>query len=273
MDIEFIVQDTFQAIRPTWTIPTSVEEAGKAFEEAVAKTYKPEDKSNPAEPEEPEDADSSDEGETELREGEDEADAGLSDAEDDDPQTPGIRMDTQNSDESTSSSSEDEEEDIVVNMQEEQRDPEADAEFDRELAKMMQESLDARKFERKPLFDVPLPIKRAGSTLSMLSRESTFDITENGNGDSVIGSSSRPMIGPTGSGNGMMAFSLLTKKGNKQQTKTVELPSNSSLAMAMKNTQEAERQEKLKIKELVMNYDRMEETSELDGMSYLYLLS
>lgn len=263
MDIEFIVQDTFQAIRPTWTIPTSVEEAGRAFEEAVAKTYKPDDKSNPAEPEEPEDADSNSEGaEVEPREGEDEAD-GVSEGEEDEPPTPGIHMEHQHSEGSTSSSSE--EEDIVVDMEEELRDPEADAEFDRELAKMMQESLDARKFERKPLFDVPLPIKRAGSTLSMLSRESTFDAESGNIGDATAGNSSRPtsMISPTGSG--MMAFSLLTKKGNKQQTKTVELPSNSSLAMAMRNTQEAERQEKMKIKELVMNYDRMEETSELDG--------
>lgn len=261
MDIEFIVQDTFQAIRPTWDLPTSVEEAGKAFEEAVAKTYKPDDKSGPTEPE---DVDSDDEeAEAELREGEDEVD-GVSEGEEDEPATPGIRMEHQNSEGSTSSSSEDEDEDIVVDMQEELRDPEADAEFDREFAKMLQESIDARKFERKPLFDVPLPIKRAGSTLSMLSRESTFEAEPGNISDITISNSSRPtsMMSPISSG--MMAFSLLTKKGNKQQTKTVELPSNSSLAMAMKNTQEAERQEKLKIKELVMNYDRMEETSELD---------
>ncbi|KAH8155239.1 uncharacterized protein LAJ45_00248 [Morchella importuna] len=270
MDIEFIVQDTFQAIRPTWPIPTTAEEAGKAFEEAVAKSYKPDDKSNPAEPEEPEDAESSDEGE--LREGEDEAD-GVSEAEveDEEPPTPGVRMERQNSEESTGSSSEDdEEEDIVVDMQKETRDPEADAEFDRELAKMMQESLDARKFERKPLFDVPLPIKRAGSTLSMLSRESTFDINEGGDANFGAGSSRlSSMISSSpnsSSGPGMMAFSLLTKKGNKQQTKTVEMPTNSSLAMALLNTQEQERQEKMKIKELVMNYDRMEETSELDAL-------
>lgn len=270
MDIEFIVQDTFQAIRPTWTIPTCIEEAGKAFEEAVAKTYKPDDKSNLAEPEEPEDADSDDEeAEIEPREGEDEAD-GVSEGEEDEPPTPGIRMEHQHSEGSTSSSS-DEEEDIVVDMREELRDPEADAEFDRELAKMMQESLDARKFERKPLFDVPLPIKRAGSTLSMLSRESTFETESGSIGDAAVGNSSRPTSTMSPTGNGMMAFSLLTKKGNKQQTKTVELPSNSSLAMAMKNTQEAERQEKMKIKELVMNYDRMEETSELDGRFPLFI--
>lgn len=37
---------------------------------------------------------------------------------------------------------------IVVTRPEEERDPEAEAEFDRELARMMSESLDSRKFER-----------------------------------------------------------------------------------------------------------------------------
>ncbi len=91
------------------------------------------------------------------------------------------------------------EEDIIVTRQEEERDPEAEAEFDRELAKMMSESLDSRKFDRKPMFDVPLPMRKA-------PRE-----TQNTADDSGNEGTTTPPAANT------MAFSLMTKKGNKQQ--------------------------------------------------------
>ena len=88
-------------------------------------------------------------------------------------------------------------EDIVVTRQEEERDPEAEAEFDRELAKMMSESLDSRKFDRKPLFDVPLPMRRGQKESSTAAEDSPNE---------------RTTTPPT-----TMAFSLMTKKGNRQQ--------------------------------------------------------
>ena len=91
-------------------------------------------------------------------------------------------------------------EDIVVTRYEEERDPEAEAEFDREFSKMMSESLDSRKFDRKPMFDVPLPMRRA-------QRETTTAADDSGN----EGGTSTPPNANT------MAFSLMTKKGNKQQ--------------------------------------------------------
>lgn len=58
---------------------------------------------------------------------------------------------------------------------------------------MMAESLESRKFERKQLFDVPLPVRSRNREPSM----------------------------STGTGepqqNGKMAFSLMTKRGNRQQ--------------------------------------------------------
>ena len=91
-------------------------------------------------------------------------------------------------------------EDIIVTRQEEERDPEAEAEFDRELAKMMSESLDSRKFDRKPMFDVPLPMRRA-------QRETVTAADDSGN----EGGTATPPNANT------MAFSLMTKKGNRQQ--------------------------------------------------------
>lgn len=92
------------------------------------------------------------------------------------------------------------EEDIFVTRQEEERDPEAEADFDRELAKMMSESLDSRKFDRKPMFDVPLPMRRA-------QRETIPAADDSGN----EGGAATPPNANT------MAFSLMTKKGNRQQ--------------------------------------------------------
>ena len=66
---------------------------------------------------------------------------------------------------------------------------------------MMSESLDSRKFDRKPMFDVPLPMRKAQTT-SM-----TAAADDSGN----EGTATPPPITNT------MAFSLMTKKGNRQQ--------------------------------------------------------
>ena len=86
-----------------------------------------------------------------------------------------------------------------MTRQEEERDPEAEAEFDRELAKMMSESLDSRKFDRKPMFDVPLPMRRAQRDTTIIGDDSPNE-----------GTSTPPSANT-------MAFSLMTKKGNRQQ--------------------------------------------------------
>jgi regulator of nonsense transcripts 2 len=63
---------------------------------------------------------------------------------------------------------------------------------------MMAESLESRKFERKPLFDAPLPMRRKDREATT-STESTSE---------EPASSLQPNT---------MAFSLLTKRGNRQQ--------------------------------------------------------
>ena len=82
-----------------------------------------------------------------------------------------------------------------MTRQEEERDPEAEAEFDRAFDKMMAESLESRKFERKAMFDVPLPMKRS-------NKEPTTG-AEGGESSEVAPNT--------------MAFSLMTKRGNRQQ--------------------------------------------------------
>jgi regulator of nonsense transcripts 2 len=57
------------------------------------------------------------------------------------------------------------------------------------------------------------------------------------------------------------------------QTRTIELPSDSHFAVAMKTQQEAERAEQQRIKSLVLNYD-LQDTADPDGIptnsQYLY---
>ena len=94
--------------------------------------------------------------------------------------------------------SESEDEAIVVTRQEEEVDPEDEAEFEREYAKMIAESLESRKFDRKQQFDLPLPLRtkiREPSTSNEAGENTTDGIS------------------------GTMAFSLLTKKGNRQQVR------------------------------------------------------
>ena len=67
---------------------------------------------------------------------------------------------------------------------------------------MMAESLESRKFERKPQFDVPIPVVAK-------NRSHTPKIEE--------APKETPDTGP-----GKMAFSLLTKKGKGQQVRRDE---------------------------------------------------
>lgn len=96
-----------------------------------------------------------------------------------------------------------EEESIVVTRHEEEVDPEDEAEFEREYAKMMTESLESRKHDRKPMFDVPLPMRRKERETSAVNDSWTEETAS-----------------PT-TPSGTMAFSLLTKRGNRQQVKQI----------------------------------------------------
>lgn len=195
MDVDFVIQDTFNLLRPQWKTVSSFEEASAAFAEACKQNYK-DTAANRAEPEE-----------REPDEGEASDDARIAghlsdnDDEDDGERSSGDEAAESAEDEPAGNLS-DEEEQIVVTRPEDQRDPDADAEFDRELAKMMADSVESRKFDRKPIFDVPLPMRRGREAPSSASEES-------------------PQVVPlaAASGPGMMKFALLSKRGNRQQAR------------------------------------------------------
>lgn len=69
MDIDFIIQDTFALVRPQWKLATNLDEAGRAFADAVAQNYKTQEAAKLVEPDESDSETSSEDvvGEDELR--------------------------------------------------------------------------------------------------------------------------------------------------------------------------------------------------------------
>lgn len=209
MDIEFLIQDAFTTLRPQWEFLTTLEEAGNAFALACKDNYamtngdktaanadldrdedvdEDRDDGGRRTPEVQDDGSSSDEGEV----GENSQNMRClltllqMKAED-----ANLSPDFQTDDEA-----DDEDEHIVVTRHEDERDPEADAEFDRELAKMMAESVETRKTERRPMFDVAMPMRRAQRDTSLMVND---------------GDEGQPSATNT------IKFSLLSKKGNRPQ--------------------------------------------------------
>lgn len=96
-------------------------------------------------------------------------------------------------------------EQIVVTRPEDARDPEAEADFDRELAKMMAESAETRKHERRPMFDVALPMRRvAARDMGISTSVDEDDVVDRNEGNIAAGT---------------VKFSLLSKRGNRQQVR------------------------------------------------------
>lgn len=254
MDIEFLVHDIYTGTRPQWKLASNLEEASKAFQLVLAQDRKAAGLEEP-EAEEQDDELSGPSTEDELAEGDAEGDADDTGVSDD-----GEGVDEDGEDDERQSSDESDDEAIIVTRQEEEFDPEWDADFEREYARMMSDSLESRKLERRPAFDVALPVR---------SRP-----RDNGHAVNQADSGAEPAAAK-------MAFSVLTKKGNKQQvgvvnptntadayklqTRTLELPTDSHFAVAMRNQQQAEREEQQRIKNLVLNLDLRESDDQESG--------
>ncbi|KAK4126354.1 ARM repeat-containing protein [Parathielavia appendiculata] len=239
MDIEFLVQDIFALTRPQWKLASNIEEATKVFQLAMIQDQKTSGLDKVVEQDDgASGAYSDDEDDLQHAEQDDDDESSCEDGEaeaEDVEQEPSYNA------------SESEEEAIVVTREEEEIDPEDEADFDREYAKMMAESFETRKFQPKQQFDIPLPVRPK-------------------NREAPSGSETAES-GP-GTPSGTMAFSLLTKRGNRQQTRTVELPSDSNFAVAMITQRQAAKEEQQRIKNLVLNLD-LRENEDNDGEEHL----
>ncbi|CAK7232468.1 mRNA decay protein [Sporothrix curviconia] len=237
MDIEFIVQDTFALIRPQWRLATNLDEAAKVFQQAMAQDQK----ATGADKVQEQDDGAASDDESSEDEIDNADDMAVGDAEmDEDLSSIDEEVEDEGDHLDSDDHSESEDEEIVVTREEEEIDPEDEADFEREYARMMAESNEPRKFDRKPMFDVALPVRQK-------TREAS---SADANGAAGNGEESGP--------SSTMAFSLLTKRGNRQQTRTLELPSDSEFAVAMRTQQQAEKEEQQRIKNLVLNLDLRE---------------
>lgn len=192
MDIEFSIHDVFSLTRPQWKLASNLEEAAKAFQLAVAQDQKASGAEKAADAYEPSSGPSSDE---------ENIDADELDAEGEDDDSASDEEEAEDAEEASDKQSDFGDEDLVIQRQEPAVDPEEEAEFEREYAKMMAESIESRKFERKQLFDVPLPVRAK-------PREASPAVAE------AAGSEENAPVPDAGN---KMAFALLTKKGNRQQ--------------------------------------------------------
>jgi len=89
--------------------------------------------------------------------------------------------------------------------------------------------------------------------------------TKDHHGRGVGGESGDEALDEDTGGNKEVQVRVLVKRGNKQQTKQMFIPRNSSLVQSTKQKEAAELQEKEDIKRLVLEYNDREE-EELNGL-------
>jgi len=136
---------------------------------------------------------------------------------------------------------------IVVTSAQEVLGPseEEDAEFVKELAKLVTDtSAESRKVDR-----------RTAQTLweSAVLPPGMRKRHEEGDGS------------PESADTGVMNFTMLTKRGNKQQVRQLAIPSESTLAVQTRSAQEQAKVEQQHLKRLVLNYEQREEAEEMKG--------
>ncbi|BGP26942.1 regulatorof nonsense transcripts 2 [Rhodotorula toruloides] len=232
MDVGFMYSDTLEQLRPKLVKYQTFPEAALALDEmmaAVAKEAPVED----------------DVDEQDVQEG---ARPGADEEDEEGSETEGeSERDTVEADGPADDAFEDDEEthegrgrDPNAMTQEEEDD------FARELAKMMVSSTEARKAERKPVsLDVGIPlIRKAKAEDDVAVDEAAQD--------------SREKKG--------IQFTLLTKKGNRQQALSMEIPRESSIAMSTVAQREQHKAEQERLKRLVLDYESREEEADKQAL-------
>jgi regulator of nonsense transcripts 2 len=143
-------------------------------------------------------------------------------------------------------------------------------EFEKELAKMITDSTDTRKVDKKTalaLWD---------ATVLPAAKKKRVDDDDDGDASDDEDEATRDV----------MNFTLVTKRGNKQQvspcftsheafmlitwlqTRSLAIPAASALAAHTRDAQQRDREEQQHLKQLVLKYEQREEAEELKGMSY-----
>jgi len=241
MDVDFLLQDTFEELRPKLNIYATYEEASKAVQEMFSSIS---DRGEKADDDEMQEDEERIEGEDKQSEPGDHEDGG-SDS-DNNTVINGAAG-------PTDADFEEEEEEELPRFPTSGATAEEEEEFEKELAKMIAETSSgsaptepgatgARKVERNPM---------AGNLFS----DQGLPILKT----MIQPSAKKNLLDSQGEA---MTFTMLTKKGNKQQLKTMQIPSNSSIAVHTRAQQMHNQVEHQQLKKLVLDYEMREEANE-----------
>jgi len=127
---------------------------------------------------------------------------------------------------------------------------EAEAEFAKELAKMVTDtSAESRKVDKKTALAL-----WESAVLPPTVRKKRVDEKDDD-----------PETQPV-NGDGTMNFTVITKRGNKQHTHQLAVPSASALAVHTRSAQMQDKVEQQHLKRLVLDYEQREEAEELKAL-------
>ncbi|KXN85361.1 Regulator of nonsense transcripts 2 [Leucoagaricus sp. SymC.cos] len=236
MDVDFMFSDSMEAVRPKLQLAKNLEEAALAVDEMYNSAYQAAGLTDESGEESGDDDD-------DKRSNEDEGEEGLDEEED-----------LQESSVDERAPSPDEE--IILsasNSKQEYLGPseEADVEFAKELAKLVTDtSAEARRVDKKTalaLWD--------SAVLPPAARKKK--VLDDGDEDDNI---------KDNEGGGIMNFTVITKRGNKQLTRQLAIPSASALAVHTRSAQLQDKVEQQQLKRLVLDYEQREEAEELKAL-------
>ncbi|KAH8828075.1 ARM repeat-containing protein [Flagelloscypha sp. PMI_526] len=241
MDIDFMLSDSLEAVRPKFSLVKTIEEAATAVDDMLNSAFQE------AEIGDEGDESGDESGGEEGGEGRRDDDGTDKDEDDDEdttsPYSPvGERAPSPDQDVVLSGNLGNQE---ILGPSEE-----ADAEFAKELAKMVTDvSAETRKVDKKTaqaLWD-------AAVLPGVVRKKRGGEEADEEEGSSPLA-------------NGLMNFTVLSRKGNKQQARQIAIPSGSALAVHTRSAQLQDKVEQQELKRLVLDYEQREEAEELKAI-------
>ncbi|WVN87840.1 uncharacterized protein L203_103035 [Cryptococcus depauperatus CBS 7841] len=215
MDVDFMLTDTIEALRPKSLRLKTFSEAAVAIDDMLVNVV----------------------------------DTGDGESEDEEERHAPIEITEENEqapEDSEQPLAEDDDDDVVLIRNRQAKTDEADEEervaFDREFAKVLADTTDTRREQRKqapPIFDTAVPLVRKRIEHK---KENALDKDPG------------------------MEFMLLSKKAGKQQMRTFEIPIDSQIALNSRTQQAQSKAEQERLKMLVLQNERRLERNEIEGI-------
>ncbi|KAJ7647234.1 transcription factor [Roridomyces roridus] len=232
MDVDFMLTDSLEAVRPKLEMAKTLEEAAVAVDEMINSVFQATNSQGD---------DGTASGDESGDEDERHQETEREDDEDEEAQQSPVDERAPSPDEPVVLSASNSLQDSLGPSEE------AEAEFAKELAKMVTDtSAESRKVDKKTalaLWDAA--VLAPGPRKKKADDNDDDDQADNEN---------------------VMNFTLLTKKGNKQQSRQIAVPSASALAVHTRSAQQQDRVEQQHLKRLVLDYEQREEAEEMKAL-------